>query len=176
MSEANYKAIIKFWILRNIHYSIITQLVNVTHHYSDLRNVTQIDVELSNERYYAILSILRINTYFLVEPDQPDQDYNGGPNDSDLESDSQLPPQAPLQQAPQQAPPQQQAVDLSISSHFAALEMEVANKTSDSFLKDFQQKWKSQLPAQGHACTICTGNLAIQHISCTYLTPWALPS
>ena len=72
-----------------------------------------------------------------------------GPNDSDLESDSQLPPQAPLQQAPQQAPPRQQAVDLSICSHFAALEMEVANKTSDSFLKDFQQKWKSQLPAQG---------------------------
>jgi len=53
-----------------------------------LRNVTQIDVELSNEKYYAILYILRINTYFLVEPDQPDQDYNGGPNDSDLESDS----------------------------------------------------------------------------------------
>ena len=115
-----------------------------------MRNVTQIDVELSNEKYYAILYILRINTYFLVEPDQPDQDYNGGPNDSDLESDSQLPPQAPLQQAQQQAPPQQQAVDLSISSHFAALEMEVANKTSDSFLKNFQQKWKSQLPAQGH--------------------------
>ena len=53
MGRANYKAIINFWILRNTHYSLITQ------YYSVLRNATQWHVDLRNVTYYAMLSILR---------------------------------------------------------------------------------------------------------------------
>ena len=89
----------------------------------------------------------------LAEFDQQDEDCNDMFNinqDADVDSHSDVESHPPLPQAPQQAPLQEQAADLSISAHFAALDNVVANRTCDHFVNDFQQQWKTHLPAIGH--------------------------
>ncbi len=95
----------------------------------------------------------------MADSDQPDKDYNDDPNDdphdcNDDPNDDHSDYSDDLPKSRQQARPlQQSAEDLSISALFAALDSEVANRTSDRFVNDFQQKWKFRLPSEGHVVT-----------------------